>query len=62
MDEIKTYNELTPRELCKKCYYWNHATGEPWDDISGCCCSNSYNNAHEYLMGFIDDCQYFDED
>lgn len=62
MDNTKTYNELTPRELCKKCYNWSYATGEPWDDIGGCTSCDGYNRAHDYLMGYIDDCQYFEED
>lgn len=62
MDKIKTYNELKPRKLCKKCYNWHKATGEPWDDTSGCVYSNGYNSAHDYLMGYTKDCRYFEED
>lgn len=62
MDDNKIYNELTPRELCKGCYNWSQSTGEPWDDTSGCVCSNGCNGAHEYLMGYTNDCQYFEDD
>lgn len=62
MDKIKTYNELKPRKLCKKCYHWHNETGEPWDNISGCVWSNGCNGAHDYLMGYTKDCQYFVED
>lgn len=61
MNNIDSYNEYTPRELCKKCYNWNQSTCEPWEDISGCVRNIGYNAAHEFLMGYTDDCLLFEE-